>query len=260
MGYPRGDDKPVQREPPGDDSLAEWGDKPVLGHCNLPYGQIKCLYRIIRCTNRQDIRRIHGGAVPRSPAALPYTQREGQDPLAKRRIAAVAAARLVGFRAVCLDAGTSVVEVARLLSVEFKGMLVTVSLPVAAELAERPGTEVVLVGGRVSGYTRATSGPDTIDALRRYRFDACVLGVCSLDPLAGLTVADRDEAFVKAAMVERSTLVVAVAVRGKLGTAEPFVIASASAVGLLVTDAAESDPTVCALVRSGVEVVCVPAE
>ena len=76
----------------------------------------------------------------------------------------------------------------------------------------------------------------------------------------GLTVADRDEAFVKAAMVERSTLVVAVAVRGKLGTAEPFVIAPASAVGLLVTDAAESDPTVCALVRSGVEVVCVPAE
>jgi DeoR/GlpR family transcriptional regulator of sugar metabolism len=206
------------------------------------------------------IRRVHGGAVPRSPAVLPYTQREGQDPLAKRRIAAVAAARLVGFRAVCLDAGTSVVEVARLLSVEFKGMVVTVSLPVAAELAERPGTEVVLVGGRVSGYTRATSGPDTIDALGRYRFDACVLGVCSLDPSVGLTVADRDEAFVKAAMVERSILVVAVAARGKLGTAEPFVIAPASAVGLLVTDAAESDTTVCALVRSGVEVVCVPAE
>jgi DeoR/GlpR family transcriptional regulator of sugar metabolism len=131
---------------------------------------------------------------------------------------------------------------------------------VAAELAERPGAEIVLVGGRVSGYTRATSGPDTIDALRRYRFDACVLGACSLDPSAGLTVADRDEAFVTAAMVERSTLVVAVAVCGKLGTAEPFVIASASAVGLLVTDATESDPTVCALVRSGVEVVCVPAE
>ena len=30
-----------------------------------------------------------------------------QDPLAKRRIAAVAAARLAGFRTVCLDAGTS---------------------------------------------------------------------------------------------------------------------------------------------------------
>jgi DeoR/GlpR family transcriptional regulator of sugar metabolism len=209
------------------------------------------------------IRRVHGGAVPRSPAVLPYTQREGQDPLAKRRIAAAAAARLVGFRTVCLDAGTSVVEVARLLSAEFKGTVVTVSLPVAAELAElggRPGTEVILVGGRVSGYTRATYGPDTIDALRRYRFDACVLGVCSLDPSAGLTVPDRDEAFVKAAMVERSTLVVAVAVSGKLGTAEPFVIAPTSAVGLLVTDAAESDPTVCTLVQSGVEVVCVPAE
>ncbi len=206
------------------------------------------------------IRRVHGGAVPRSPAAVPYTQREGLDSPAKRRIAAVAAARLVGFRAVCLDAGTSVAEVARLLSVEFRGTVVTVSLPVAAELAERPGAKVVLVGGRVSGHTRATSGPDTIDALRRYRFDACVLGVCSLDSSAGLTVPEGDEAFVKAAMVERSTLVVAVAVRGKLGMAEPFVIAPASAVGLLVTDAAESDPTVCALVRSGVEVVCVPAE
>lgn len=206
------------------------------------------------------IRRVHGGAVPRSPAALPYNQREGQDPPAKRKIALATAARLAGFRAVCLDAGTTVAEVARLLPMEFRGTVVTVSLPVAAELAERPGIEVVQTGGKVSGYTRATSGPDTIDSLRRHRFDACVLGVCSLDPAAGLTVPDRDEAFVKAAMVERSALVVAVAARGKLGTVEPFLVAPATAVGLLVTDAEEANPTVCALVRSGVEVVCVPSE
>jgi hypothetical protein len=45
---------PFNANPPGDDLLAAWGNKPVLGHCNLPYGQIECQYRIILCTNRQD--------------------------------------------------------------------------------------------------------------------------------------------------------------------------------------------------------------
>lgn len=205
------------------------------------------------------VRRVHGGALPRSPAAIPYGERVEQQPLAKQRIAARTAGRLASLRAVCLDGGTTVLEVARLLPAEFHGTVVTVSLPVATELAARSGVEVVQLGGRVSGFSHTVIGPDVVDALRRYRFDVCVLGVCSLDPQVGLTVPDRAEAFVKAAMVERSASVVAVASRTKLGTAEPFLVAPAAAVGTLVTDADPTEPLVAALTGMGIEVVCVPA-
>ncbi|AMV22919.1 Glycerol-3-phosphate regulon repressor [Gemmata sp. SH-PL17] len=204
------------------------------------------------------VRRVHGGALPRSPAAVPYGERLEQQPAVKQRIAARTAGRLASLRAVCLDGGTTVLEVARLLPPEFRGTVVTVSLPVATELAARAEIEVIQIGGRVSGFSHTVVGPDVVEALRRYRFDVCVLGVCSLDPQAGLTVPDRDEAFVKAIMVERSASVVAVATRTKLGTAEPFLVAPATAVGTLVTDADPNEPLVTALTEIGVEVVCVP--
>lgn len=203
------------------------------------------------------VRRVHGGALPRSPAAVPYEERVGQNPAAKRRIAAATAELLAGLRTVCLDGGTTVLEVARQLAPGFSGTAVTVSLPVAVELAARSSVEVIQLGGRVMGFAQAVVGPDVVDALRRYRFDACVLGVCSIHPEAGLTVPDRDEVFTKAAMVEQSARVIAVASRTKLGTAEPFLVAPAKAVRVLVTDAAPDEPPVDSLRRIGIEVVCV---
>jgi len=74
------------------------------------------------------------------------------------------------------------VEVARLLPPGFNKTAFSVSLPVPTELASRNGVQVVQLGGKGSGFTMAVSGPDVVDALRGYRFDACLLGVCSLDP------------------------------------------------------------------------------
>jgi len=70
-------------------------------------------------------------------------------------------------------------------------------------------------------------------------------------------VPDRDEGFTKAAMVEQSARVIAVAARTKLGTPEPFLVAPARAVRVLVTDAAPDEPPVDSLRRIGIEVVCV---
>jgi DeoR/GlpR family transcriptional regulator of sugar metabolism len=210
--------------------------------------------------DRGLVRRVHGGALPRSPAAVGYEERIGQNPAAKRRIAAATAELLAGLRTVCLDGGTTVLEVARQLAPSFTGTAVTVSLPVATELATRPGVEVIQLGGRVIGFAQAVVGPDVVEALRRYRFDACVLGVCSIHPEAGLTVPDRDEVFTKAAMVEQSARVIAVASQAKLGTAEPFLVAPAKSVQMLITDAADDEAAVVALRQVGIEVACVPTD
>lgn len=207
--------------------------------------------------DRGLIRRVHGGALPRSTAAIPYSERVVQDPGIKRQIAQVAANLLSDLRTVCLDGGTTVLEVARQLPAAFRGTAVTVSLPVAQELAGREGIEVIQLGGRVSAFSQVVMGPDVVESLRRYRFDACVLGVCSVDATEGITLPHRDEAFSKTTMVERSGRVIAVASKRKLGTAEPFLVGPAEAIAVLVTDASRDDPAVQQLMGKGIEVHCI---
>ena len=85
------------------------------------------------------------------------------------------------------------------------------------------------------------------------RPDVCVLTACSLHPVAGLTLRHREEAAVVRAMVEGAGRVVSLATAAKLGTAGPYVVAEATRIDLIVTDAAEAD--VAPYRELGIEVV-----
>jgi DeoR/GlpR family transcriptional regulator of sugar metabolism len=104
-------------------------------------------------------------------------------------------------------------------------------------LADYPGIEVVMLGGRLYRYALVTVGAATVEALRRVRADVCVLGVLALDAEVGLSVMDYEEAAVKRAMMEVSADVVAPAPGNKLGTVAPFVVGPTSALTHLVTEA-----------------------
>jgi DeoR/GlpR family transcriptional regulator of sugar metabolism len=98
-----------------------------------------------------------------------------------------------------------------------------------------------------------TVGSETVDALRRVRVDACVLGICSVHPEIGITALDHDEAQVKRAMVEASAEVIALATADKLQTASPWVVAPVSELTHLVTDA--GDDVTAAYADAGVSVI-----
>jgi DeoR/GlpR family transcriptional regulator of sugar metabolism len=62
-----------------------------------------------------------------------------------------------------------------------------------------------------------------------------------LHPEVGITVGDRDEAYVKKAMIEASAEVVGLISLGKIGTSLPYLVGPASRLNRLITDASDED-------------------
>jgi DeoR/GlpR family transcriptional regulator of sugar metabolism len=185
------------------------------------------------------VQRVHGGALPPAPAAGSFAQRLSIAPEAKAHLAEAALPLLEGASVLLLDGGTTALELARRLPPDRECTVLTNSPPVAEALAVHPHAEVVLLGGRLLKDSLVTVGAETVDALRRVRADACVLGICSLHPELGVTATDHDEAHVKRAMVAASAEVIALATADKLHTASPWIVAPLADVTHLVTDASE---------------------
>jgi DeoR/GlpR family transcriptional regulator of sugar metabolism len=205
------------------------------------------------------LRRVHGGALPVSPAAVLSAAERERAPSAEKRALAAAAARLVGAgQAVLLDGGSTNLLLARELPRDLSATILTSSPAVALALSEHERLEVVLLGGRMVRRAGTTSGPEAIDAIRTVSADLCFLGVCSLDAAAGITCAEREELFVKRAMIERSAEVVAVATADKLGAVAPHVVAPIGELTRLLTSELASEERLAPYAAAGVELVRVP--
>lgn len=196
-------------------------------------------------TVRRDLRelgeaglllRVHGGALPRSPAATTYTARQQQAPAAKAAIAAAAAALVRPGQVVIMDGGTTTLQVVNHLPPDLAATVITNSPPIATALADHPQIEIILIGGRVHKGALVAVGVPAVEALRGVRADLCFLGVCSLHPDAGISVPDLEEAYVKRAMIASAAEVVALASAEKLGTAAPYIVEPLHALTHLVTE------------------------
>lgn len=201
------------------------------------------------------LQRVHGGAVPTTPAAASYAAREQQAPDAKRAIAGAAAALVRDGQAVILDGGTTARLVAQALAPGLRATVLTHSPTVAEVLAEHPSVEVILLGGRLQKASRVAVGAATIEALRMVRADVYFLGVGGLHPEVGLSTFDLEEAHVKRAMIASAAEVVALTTSEKLGTAARYVFGAATDLTHLVTDASADEAQLAPYAALGVTIV-----
>jgi len=201
------------------------------------------------------LRRVHGGALRRAPVNEDYTARQTEAAAAKGAIARAAAALIRPGQVAILDAGTTTLQVARTLPRDLEATVVTNSAPIAVALADHGGIEVLLIGGRLYRYAMAAVGAAAIEALRAIHADICILGVLGLHPEAGVSVLDREEAYVKRAMMDGAADVVAVATADKLGTVAPYVVGPLSALTHLVTEAGTPDDVLAPYRSLGLTVV-----
>ncbi len=205
------------------------------------------------------LRRVHGGALPVSPAAVLSAAERERSPSAEKLALAAAAARLVGAgQTVLVDGGSTNLLLARELPRDLQATVLTSSPAVALALAGHERLEVVLLGGRLVRRAGTTAGPEAIDAIRSVSADLCFLGVCSLDAEAGISCAEREELFVKRAMIERSAEVVAVATADKLGAVAPHLVAPIGELTRLLTSEAVADERLAPYAAAGVELTRVP--
>jgi DeoR/GlpR family transcriptional regulator of sugar metabolism len=207
-------------------------------------------YSVSEDTIRRDLRelarsgriqRVHGGALPRRAEAVPFVSRQQIDIESKTGIARAAADMIRDGQVVMIDGGTTNLRIASYLSRERSTTIVTNSLPLALALADHPKVSVLMLGGNLLKEARVATGIETIRGIESIRADLCLLGMCSLHPEVGITVGDREEAYVKKAMIGASTEVVGLISLGKMGTFLPYLVGAASRLTRLITDASNED-------------------
>ena len=203
-------------------------------------------------TIRRDLRdlaaeghllRVHGGALPCSPAATSFSARKAQAPIAKLAIARVAAQMVRNGQVVLFDGGTTNVLVAEQLPLDLHATVITNSPPVANVLAEHPSVEVIMLGGRLYKHSIVTMGSAALEALHMVRADLYLLGICSLHPEVGISTENLEEAYLKRAMIARAAEVVALASPEKLNTAAPYIVAPLSDLTEMITERTVTDET-----------------
>ncbi|MDL4772582.1 MULTISPECIES: DeoR/GlpR family DNA-binding transcription regulator [Thermomonosporaceae] len=183
--------------------------------------------------------RVHGGATAKADGSgeeAPFTERAVIAGEAKAAIGRAAAALLRPGQTVIIDVGTTAVEVARALPAGFRGTVATCSLLVAAELAGRPGVEVLTSGGRVRAGDLACSGAQTAAFFADLRADVAFLGSGGVDAGAGLTDFHLDEVAVRRVIIASSLRSFVLADSGKLGRLAPHRVCGLDEVDGLVTD------------------------
>lgn len=208
------------------------------------------LLEVSEDTIRRDLRdlaelgllqRVHGGVLLASPGAARYETRRKENMQGREAIARAALQLLRRDQVIIMDGGTSTLQVAQQMPHDLPVTVITNSPSVAIALSEREKIAVILLGGKLYRDAQVTVGVETVEALRTFQADICLLGVCSLHPEIGVSVLNLEEVYVKRAMIARSAEVVALVTAEKLSTAAPYVVGPLREITHLITESGVSD-------------------
>lgn len=177
-----------------------------------------------------------GGVTPGSPFGARSQARSAQ----KRAIAHRALDLVEPGATIGLDAGTTTLELARLLATAGDVTVVTHSLPAMGATGEHSGVTLIGVGGLHHRPSQTFTGPDTVAAIGRLRVRTFFMAASSLSGRGAYSSTPLDAA-VKRAFIGIAERVVVLADSSKLTQTAPVPICSLVRLDAVVTDDGLSD-------------------
>lgn len=185
----------------------------------------------------QLLKRTHGGAIPniRATHEASYQAREVENIDCKRMIAQAAVKLIQPEEVVFLDAGTTNMEIARLLTPEQNITVVTNAINTAQQVASI-GLPLIIIGGELRPTTQAMVGMYSEMMLREIHVDRLFLGTNGISFKQGMTTPNVNEAMTKRAMVRQSKQVFVTADHTKLGVDSFAKIVGLDEIDCLITD------------------------
>lgn len=184
------------------------------------------------------VRRVHGGATPISNGSLVPTDFRERTQLNFDKKVAIARESIHFISRgdiIALDAGSTTLEIARLLPTDLNITVVTHSLPAINELTSRPNTKVYAVGGELHNTTQSFSSLDSANGLSDFRFTTFFLSAGSIRDGA-VFCATPYEAVMKKAIIQSSERVVLVSDSTKFRSSAMVKVCELSRIDVLITD------------------------
>lgn len=216
----------------------------LTGESRVEVGALAERFEVSEDTIRRDLRALasagflqktHGGAVVLNVASLDWQARAHLQPDLKERIGKAAAALVSAHETLMLDAGLTVLAVARQLRSR-PLTVITNSLDVATLVAGDQAVSLVVAGGQWDPVARYLSGDEALKVVAAHRADWVFLGTCALHPKAGLTVQHASDATMKRAMLAAGLRTVLVVDHTKFDSVAPHYVGPLDAVHTIVTD------------------------
>ncbi|NPV54995.1 MAG: DeoR/GlpR transcriptional regulator [Firmicutes bacterium] len=206
---------------------------------------------------RGILKRTHGGAVWVGDPAhdLTFAVRASTCREEKARIGAVVSNMVKPGEAIIIDAGSTMVEVARNIP-DLAGLTVTTnSLSVAAELVGKRSVTTIMSGGVLRETTLSLVGHKAEETFKQINADKAFIGASGITIEHGFTNSNPFEAEVKRAMIQAAREVIVVADHTKLGKVNLASFAALADVDLLITGVEADEITVKYLQNNGLKVM-----
>jgi len=232
----------------------------LQSHDMVQVSKITEILGISPVTARRDLRRLarqslvkrfYGGArlIKAEDPVERYRLRADKFVEEKRRIGARASEFVSDGDSVMLEAGTTVMAVARSLTEKRRLRAVTYSLEIAMELLRIPDLDLTILGGTINRDTTAAVGPLAEQSLSHLRVGKLFLSVGGVDASAGLTAYNALEARINKMMLEAAQRVFIVADNSKFGVAALNTIAVIDSSLTIISDTGV-DPAQADAIRS----------
>ncbi|AJY77336.1 DeoR/GlpR family DNA-binding transcription regulator [Paenibacillus beijingensis] len=200
------------------------------------------------------LRRTHGGAVaiPDSDSILPLLQIPNTKfPLEKEAIAAYALRYIRPEEVIALDAGSTTLEIARLLPNE-PMTVVTNDLMIMRELVGKERIQLVVPGGY--RHNNVLIGNDSLEWVNRLNIQKVFLSAAGIHEKYGLSVFTGELIKLKKAFIAGAKEIFAVADHSKFDRATLLTFASLEDVDVIITDAGLDEDTLRRYERSSVRI------
>jgi DeoR family fructose operon transcriptional repressor len=216
-----------------------------------------------RLEERGILKRTHGGAVLAGEAQdshnsddIDWLARQKQSPAEKERIGREAARLVHDGEAIILDAGTTTMQIARLLHEKRSLTVVTNAVNIGLELARNSDITVMLTGGILRELSKSLIGPLAEEFLSNsIHVDRLFLSAGGVSVDAGITNANTIEVPIKRAMIRAAREVVLVVAHEKVGRRSFTQIAPLDAIGTIITDDGVDPEQAAALEACGIKVI-----
>ncbi|SEQ73737.1 transcriptional regulator, DeoR family [Faunimonas pinastri] len=192
-----------------------------------------------RLEDEGAVERTHGGVRLAETAGveLGFRVREKRNIAAKRAIARSATEMIRPQSTIFLDAGTTVLQVARLLRLQPMPLSVfTNGLAVAYELANVPDLRVSVIGGQLRNENLSFVGPQAERTLDDLWFDQLFMGFSAVHEDGSFHTLDVIEASLNRRMLDRTRQPVLLADSSKFDLHAPYRVATFAPGMKIITD------------------------
>ncbi|WP_392561074.1 DeoR/GlpR family DNA-binding transcription regulator [Orbus sturtevantii] len=179
-------------------------------------------------------KKVYGGAVSHIVESANFDVRASQNMQEKSVVAKRCADFIKANSCIFIDAGSTYLAMAGFIPKDLELTIVTNSPQIAAVLSSRTKSELILLGGKVNPLTGSTLGADTVNQLKGMLFDQTFIGVCGLDPQAGLSAVYYEDACFKKALIGQSNEIIAAVTAGKMPQVARYKVAACEDIDIAV--------------------------